>query len=614
MKTIELLAPARDLDCGLAAVNCGADAVYIGAGRYGARFAASNSIDSVEKLSSYAHRFRAKVYLALNTILFDNEIDDALKIAWEAYEAGADGLIIQDMGLLETDLPPVPLIASTQADNSDWRKIKFLEETGFKRAILARELTLEEIALIHGKTSIELECFVHGALCVSYSGRCNFGYASLGRSSNRGVCSQPCRMKYTLKDGAGKVIEKDRYLLSLRDLDLSSRLGDLLNAGVTSFKIEGRLKGEDYVKNIVSYYRLKIDEALGSAGMEKSSEGECVIDFIPDPDKTFRRGATEFFIDGRKPGLATLNTQKSTGELIGRVSAAGADYFALEPTETGLKVPALQPGDGICYYDGSGVLCGGVINGTRDGLIYPLDARFITVGAEIYRNHNHEFGKKLDKGSIRRLIPVRITCSETAGGFYIQAQDGEGIKAGIDFKFDKVKARNGEDALMTLRKQLGKLGGTIYRAKAVDIDLKEIPFLPVSSINMMRRELLAKLDLERASRMPGSGGAAAIKPNSYPYPEEELDYTYNVLNDKARQFYFRHGVKNIEPAAESGLPMEGKRIMKCRYCIKFELGLCGSDTGELTLTDGRSDPLVLKFNCEGPCFMEIYKARRAEAI
>ncbi len=598
MKTIELLAPARDLSCGLAAVNCGADAVYIGAGKFSARAAAANTTGSIERLSSYARRFRARVYVALNTILQNHEIDEARNIAWEVFEAGADGLIIQDMGLLEIDLPPIPLIASTQTDNSDWKKIKFLEQAGFKRAILARELTLKEIAFIREHTSIELECFVHGALCVSYSGRCHFSYALTGRSSNRGVCSQPCRMSYSLIDGSQQVLEKNKYLLSLKDLNLSDHLDKLINAGVSSFKIEGRLKEADYIKNIVSYYRRKLDKILKSMNLDKSSSGESHIEFVPDANKTFSRGFTDYFINGRKNGFATVHTQKSTGEFIGVVNETGPGFFTIESGKENI----LKPGDGICYYDSGGTLSGGVINKVENGKIYPFDSRFIIKDASIYRNHNHEFLKRLERGKIERLIPINILACETGEGLRLSADDLEGVKAVMEFKFEKITALNRDDGEKTLKKQLSRLGGTIYRAENIRIDFKEIPFLQVKTINAMRRELITKLDLEREKGYKRE--ICIFSQTSYPYPEKVLDYTYNVSNDKARSFYFRHGVKKIEGAAESGLPMNGKKIMKCRYCLRYELGLCGNGGGDLTLTDGRSD-FTLKFDCSS-CIMEIY--------
>ncbi len=601
-KKIELLAPARDLLCGIAAVDCGADAVYIGAGKFGARAAASNGRDVLFKLSNYAHRYNAKVYITLNTILFDNELEEARSYAWEAYEDGADALIIQDMGLLEIDMPPLPLIASTQADNRDWRKIRFLEEAGFYRAILARELSLDEIREIRSHTGIELECFIHGALCVSYSGRCLWSYAVSGRSGNRGVCSQPCRMYYSLYDGKGGKIEKDSYLFSLKDLNLSGHLGELIGAGVTSFKIEGRLKDENYIKNIVSFYRGKLDGILKEMDLLKTSSGECSTGFLPDPEKTFNRGYTDYFINGRKKGFATLRTQKSTGEYIGTVGDAGRGYFTMAP---GGK--ALEKGDGICYYDGEGVLCGTLVNMVLEGRVYPFEGRFIKKGASIYRNRNSSFLKELVKSKPERKIPVIISCMQTAGGIELQAGDMEGSSVTLEFIMDIIEAKNPEEALSNIEKQLRKLGDTVYKASCIDIKMKKIPFIPIKDINRMRREIITKLDSERLKNYKRTLTKPAV--NNYPYPEKVLDYTSNISNEKAALFYKRHGAAVTGKAAESvydggGIGLDGKLILKTRYCVRYELGMCGSHE-DLVLSAGRMS-FTLKFNC-GTCEMEMYK-------
>ncbi len=606
MNQIELLSPAKDLECGIAAINCGADAVYIGARKFGARSAASNDHLNIEKLASYAHQYKAKIYITLNTILFDHELDEARKIAYEVYDAGADALIIQDMGLLEIDMPPLPLIASTQMNNRDRQKIKFLEDTGFKRAILARELTLAEIKEIRAHTKLELEFFIHGALCVSYSGRCYFSQAVCGRSGNRGVCSQPCRMFYNLMDEKGNIIGREKYFLSLKDLNLSDSIEPLLDAGITSFKIEGRLKDESYIKNIVSYYRKRFDDILDKKGLARSSTGESRINFEPGPYKTFNRGYTDHFINGRKKGIISLHTQKSIGEYIGDVKEKVNDYFIINYDDADKKM--LHNGDGICFFNDQNVLCGMAASKVENRKIYPFDNRWISEGYKIYRNHDHAFIQLLKGGKIERKIAVEIKCAETDDGLKLEALDEDGIQAELIVKMDKKTAENKEAAVQTLDRNMTKLGDTIYYCRKLTVNVKTPLFMPVKMINSMRRELILKL--EEAGIKAYRRETAPIVKNTVPYPEKELDYTYNVLNQKAREFYFRHGVKKIDDAAESGLDLKGKKIMTSRYCLKYELGECEKEnTGlskqrKLYLTDGRNK-YALKFNC-GRCEMEIY--------
>ena len=330
MKNIELLAPAKNLEAGTNAIDCGADAVYIGASRFGARSSVGNSVADIEQLARYAHTYWGRVYVALNTILYDDEFPEALSLIRQLYEAGIDGLIVQDMGLLECDLPPLPLIASTQTHNVTPEKIAFLEQVGFQRVILARELNLEQITAIRAATTVELECFVHGAVCVCYSGQCYMSYASGGRSGNRGECAQPCRKAYRLKDGSGKIIGDRRYFLSLKDMNRSEYLKELIQVGVSSFKIEGRLKDSAYVKNIVSYYRRRLDSVLEECGLSKSSSGTTSIDFIPNPAKTFNRSNSSYFLKDSREQVGSLNTPKSTGECIGRIASVGKRFFTLK--------------------------------------------------------------------------------------------------------------------------------------------------------------------------------------------------------------------------------------------------------------------------------------------
>ncbi|MCL1867613.1 MAG: U32 family peptidase, partial [Paludibacter sp.] len=383
MQKIELLSPAKNLECALAAINCGADAVYIGAVAFGARAAAGNSIADIEKLTNYAHKFCAKVYLTLNTILTDNELRDAEKLSWQVYDAGVDALIIQDMGLLMCDLPPLPLHASTQTDNRTLEKVQFLQQNGFSRVVLARELSLRQIADIKKNTNIELEVFVGGALCVSYSGQCYISAAACGRSANCGQCAQYCRLSYDLVDGKGNKILKNKYLLSLKDLDLSQNLPDLIKSGVSSLKIEGRLKSVDYVKNTTAFYRKKLDEIFEKdSNFCAASSGKTRLFFSPDLEKTFRRSATTYFINGRQNSMIQANTPKSTGEYLGKITFVSNNYFQIKTEKK------LNNGDGLCFFTQNDELQGFRINKTENNKIFPQQMPDLSVGTQIFRNQD----------------------------------------------------------------------------------------------------------------------------------------------------------------------------------------------------------------------------------
>ncbi len=533
---IELLAPAKDLECGMAAINSGADAVYIGAPKFSARSAAGNSLADIEKLISYAHKYWVKVYIALNTILFDNELESARKIIRSVYDSGADGLIIQDMGLLEMDIPPIPLIASTQTHNYEIDKIQFLERVGFQRVILARELSLKQIEEIRSKTEIELEFFVHGALCVCYSGQCYLSEATQGRSANRGECAQPCRLPYTLTDAGGSVIADNKYLLSLKDLNLSREIPALLKAGITAFKIEGRLKDVEYVKNITAFYRNRIDKAL-TGDMQRASSGTVISEFTPDPGKTFNRGFTTYFIHKRsKENLS--RSPKSIGVLIGKVLHVGKDFFKLDGTEL------LSNGDGICFFDELDLLHGTNINTVDGGKIYPASMEGITAGMEIYRNHDHQFIKTLNQGKANRRISASIEFFELKNGYSLKAKDKNGIAAEYVCLCKNIKAEKPDKAEAAVKNQLSKSGESIYEISEIRIHWEEPMFLPVAVLNDMRRELLKRLDAERVKAYPRK--IQEIVPTEIPYPQKNLDYRANVVNEKAKEFYKRHGVELVD--------------------------------------------------------------------
>ncbi|HSA06035.1 MAG TPA: U32 family peptidase [Candidatus Gastranaerophilales bacterium] len=555
MKKIELLAPAKDYQTGITAIQCGADAVYIGANRFGARINAANSLDDIEKLVKYAHKYWAKVYVTVNTILNDREIIEAGDLIHQLYELGVDAIIIQDMGILELDLPPIPLFASTQAHNNTWQKVDFLEKVGFQRAILPRELSLEQIKEIKQKTNIDLEFFVHGALCVSYSGQCYLSCANGGRSGNRGECAQPCRKRYSLTDSKGKLLAKDKYLLSLKDLNLSDYLDSLIEAGVSSFKIEGRLKDIDYIKNIVSYYRQKID---------KTNSG-----FEFNPNKTFNRGYTSYFLTGRNKNIVSFDSPKHIGEPIGLIETA-----------------KLNNGDGITYFDERNIL-----QGTNQ-------PKLIQKGVFIYRNFDYEYLKQLKSLKIERKIKLKIDFNND--NLLLTDENGNITEYKVNQTFES--AKNSEMARQNIIKQLSKLGDTDFYTDEININLDPMPFIPVSTLNELRRQAIEQLEHQRACNFPKN--LFKIVPNNYPYPEQTLDYSANVLNKYAEQFYCRHGVMKIEPAAESGINMTGKKLMTTKHCLKYQFNLCKKSSEPLYLT-GEYNKYRLEFDCE-KCEMSVY--------
>ncbi|MDD3012738.1 MAG: U32 family peptidase [Candidatus Gastranaerophilales bacterium] len=568
MKQIELLSPAKDLECGIAAIKCGADAVYIGAGKFGARASAGNNIEDIKKLIQFAHFYRAKVYVTVNTILNDNEIEQAQKLIKKLYEICADAIIIQDMGLLELDLPPVPIFASTQCHNSTSEKVKFLEQAGFSRVILARELSLEQIKEIRFQSDIELESFIHGALCVSYSGQCYMSYANGGRSGNKGECAQPCRKQYELVDSNNKVISDKKHLLSLKDLNLSNHIKDLIDAGITSFKIEGRLKDINYIKNIVSFYRTKIDEVLEGTRHKKSSSGNVFIDFVPDFSKTFNRGHSEYFINGRKKEITSSDTPKFKGEGVGKITKIFKDSFILD------KKPEviMNNGDGISFFDQQGNLCGTVINNVDDNRIYPNIMNFLQVNTYIYRNLDHEFIKKIKNSKIERKIQLNLWLSETPAGLILHAIDEDGIEANASIDTEKEIAKNPQMAIDNIKKQLLKLGETDFICSDIEINLKNSYFIRIKDLNELRRTLIEKLEQNRINSYERQN--RIITKNDYQYHLSELTFEGNVLNSYAEKFYTRHGVKAIEPAAESGLDMKDRKIMTTKHCLKYQFDLC----------------------------------------
>lgn len=556
---IELLAPARDKTVGKAAIDCGADAVYTGAPRFGARQAAGNSKEDIAELAEYAHKYGAKVWVALNTLLRDDEMEEAERIAWEMYEAGADGLIVQDMGLPECNLPPIRLHASTQCNNTSKEKVRWLEDAGFKRVVLARELGIEEIAAIRKETHVELEAFVHGALCVSYSGECYLSEALQGRSANRGACAQLCRMPYDLLDKDGNCMAKQKYILSLHDMDRSRYLREMLDAGITSLKIEGRLKGEEYVRNVVTYYRQALDKIFSepNSPYRQASEGITAPGFVPDISKTFHRGATDYFLHQRTGNLANWDSPKSTGEYIGTVLRKEREYIEID------RDCDLHNGDGLTFGDK-----GFSVNGTSGRKIYPNQMPDIQKGTALYRNYDKVFVENLLRAKPVRKIPVAIHLKQTGDTYRLQI--GTQTKT---FQYTAQKADKPEQAAERIKQQLQKLGGTQYAATEVCIETEFVPFIPAGVLNQWRRETLEEKCFAPFDKTPTQRDAnRQIRhpkiPDNTPH-----DYRLNVLNRKARDFYAQCGVTDVAPAYEAAHAPDAN-LMRCKYCILYERGQC----------------------------------------
>jgi putative protease len=569
MASIELLSPARDLECGKAAVGHGADAVYIGGPSFGARSAAGNSLRDIALLADYAHLYNARVYLTLNTILFDRELEEAGKLARRAAEAGVDALIIQDLGLLELDLPPLPLIASTQMHNAGPEHVAFLEKAGFQRVILARELSLEQIRRIREKTSVELEAFVHGALCVSYSGRCYLSAALGGRGANRGECGQPCRLPWTLLDADGNVLEKNRHLLSLKDMDRSQHLSALIDSGVTAFKIEGRLKDVSYVKNITAYYRKKIDAVLESRpGLARASSGRTRFFFEPDPSRTFFRGATPYFLDGDSRDIWSPDTPKSVGEKMGTAGTCGADWFTFRE-----EAAEVHAGDGLCFFDRNRVLQGlQVVKAEKNRVRVRSGLNGLNPGMPVYRNRNHRFLRQLEGRTSERRIGLSLVFRETSEGFELSGCDEDGVCAAVRLVLSKDPAANPDAAVQTMRKQLSRLNDTLFCLESLRLDTAPY-FIHTAHLNRLRRDLAAALEQARKQAYARPGRILMNVPPG-PYPVKKLDYRYNVSNRAAQDFYRRHGVEAIEPAFELQEPPSGTAVMTSRHCLKRCLSAC----------------------------------------
>lgn len=620
MRKLELLAPAKDLKCGIAAIDCGADAVYIGAARFGARQAVGNSIDDINELCEYAHKFGCKVYVTVNTIIYDNELEDTQKLLNELGRIGVDAILVQDMGITKLQLPQnVALHASTQTDNRSAEKVEWLARHNFDRVVLARELSLEEIRNIHQRVpQTELEVFVHGALCVSYSGVCYASEYCFGRSANRGACAQFCRMKFDLTDKDGNEIINQAHLLSLKDMCRIDSLEQLADAGVTSFKIEGRLKDINYVRNVTAAYNKQLNEIISRRGSEyeRASSGVCDIRFTPNLNKTFNRGFTDYFLNGRTSDLASFYTPKAMGEYVGKVKEIRGNSFNVAGTTS------FANGDGLCFINSNNELEGFRINRAEGNRLFPLRMpRGLRKGIALYRNSDQLFEKELNGDNVQRKLGIRINIKASAEGLHIEAKTCD-EKLHINLQKDISLEKAQKSQVDNIKRQISKFGNTIFTVEDVIVEPTDFPwFIPNSILAEIRRqatdELMGRLSemsenqkdtktKDQAQQLPDNGKVSFHSISSYQHP-----YMYNIANRLAHSFYEQEGMSDITPAFEIRKP-SSPLVMQCRYCLRHELGQCKKSHKQsgllkeplhLRLADGRT--FRLEFDCK-KCQMNIY--------
>ncbi|HEY1059939.1 MAG TPA: U32 family peptidase [Limnobacter sp.] len=642
---LELLSPARDIEIGRQAIVHGADAVYIGGPTFGARHNASNSVSDIAKLVEFAHQYRVRIFTTLNTILHDAELEEARKLIWQLYDAGVDALIIQDMGLLKMDLPPIQLHASTQCDIRTVDKAKFLADSGFSQLVLARELTIPDVAAVHAAVgdSATIEYFIHGALCVAFSGQCYISHAETGRSANRGDCSQACRLPYTLKDASGAVVAFDKHLLSMKDNNQSGNLEHLIDAGVRSFKIEGRYKDMAYVKNITAHYRILLDEIMENRGeFVRSSSGTTRHYFRPDPDRNFHRGSTDYFASGRKVDIGAFDSPKYIGLPVGHVVAVGDKSFDVETRD------ALNNGDGLNFMhkrevvgvqvNRAELLASGPSRGGKaqqgDGVsvyrIFPKDpiATYtgLKTGLPVHRNRDHAWDMALTKDSAERRMGLWMRLGElrdAAGavtGLTLALTDEDGTTVTVEQPAELALAQQAERAVDNLRTQLGKLGNTHYTALGLEVELSQPWFVQASVINQLRRTAIERLDAARLAAWVRPARKVPVDP-PVQYPEKSLSFLANVYNDKAREFYREHGVDMIAAAYEAHEEPGEVPVMITKHCLRFSFNLCPKQAKGVKGVQGqvKAEPMVLvngdqkytlRFDCK-PCEMHIMgKMRR----
>lgn len=602
MKTLELLAPAKDLATARAAIDSGADAVYMGGPRLGARAGATNSLEDIREAARYAHLFGARLYLTMNTIVYDHELEEARKIAQQAIDVGVDALIVQDMAYCRMGLKGAELHSSTQMYNASPERVAFLGKAGFSRIVLERGLTSEQMRELCGATDKEIEAFVHGAICVSGSGRCYMSRSLSYRSGNRGECSQPCRQRYDLVDGTGKIVRKGLHLLSVKDLDLSAHIGQMVDMGVVSFKIEGRLKDEAYVRNITAHYSRLLDEAIAQReGYRRASRGRVALDFTPSPAKTFTRSGGDYIFRGKRQGLASFDTPKAMGEPIGRVSKIVKGGFLLN------RNTKLTAGDGVCFIVG-GELIGTNINAIRDGVIVPNRMTGIEVGRELFRNYDKSFMDTIASTRTRRSMPITATLTGSTEGITLTLRTEEGVTVEVasNTTFDPAGKR--EVALGSMRSSLTKGGSSPFDVEEVALEFEgDVPFVPMGALNALRREALERLEESCKGIQPAKN--IATEERDVRYPISTLRGDHNVVNRLAREFYADHGVEHIDEGYDQQPSLEGVEVMRTPYCIRREIGQClkkGSKLKEpLKLVHG-NDEYRLRFDCK-ECMMYVIK-------
>ncbi len=624
---IELLAPARDASIGIEAINHGADAVYLGGPSFGARSSADNSVSEIARLVRHAHRFNSHIFVTLNTILRDDELERARTLTWQLYEAGVDALIIQDMGLLELDLPPIQLHASTQCDIRTPEKARFLQDVGLSQIVLARELTLAQIKAIRTQTHCTLEFFVHGALCVAYSGQCYISQAHTGRSANRGECSQACRLPYQVLDDRGRFVAHDKHVLSMKDNNQSANLAALVDAGVRSFKIEGRYKDLGYVKNITAHYRQLLDALIeerqhSNLPLARASSGSTTFTFTPDPGQNFNREFTDYFVPGRQQDIGAFDTPKNPGQPIGYVTQVGPNWVELETTA---PAAVLHNGDGLCFHNLQQELVGLAINrAQRSGKrwrVFPKDALSgltdLRKGTQVNRNRDVEWVRVLDRKSAERRIGVWAQLNDTPDGLTLTLTDEDGHSGTAHAALaasERPLAKDAGAARSSLREHISKMGNSIFILHDLQAVFSQPWFIPTSQLNAVRRAATAALEASRARAFTRLPRAAAVQP-AVAYPQDSLSYLANVLNQKAHDFYARHGVKIIAPAYEALQETGEVSLMITKHCVRFSMSLCPKQARGITGVQGtvRADPLqlvngkeklTLRFDCKA-CEMHV---------